>query len=82
VILPTRWAKVKTFMQMTAIAVILLLINLKTFAKPIGIDMPWLESAQTAEFIKWMMLVTVVVTWGTAIDYLVKSYYLLKNALK
>jgi CDP-diacylglycerol---glycerol-3-phosphate 3-phosphatidyltransferase len=82
VIVPTRWAKVKTFMQMTAITIILLLINLKTFAKPIGIEMPWLEAPQTAEFVKWMMLVTVVVTWGTAIDYLVKSYYLLKNALK
>lgn len=82
VIVPTRWAKVKTFMQMTAITIILLIINLKTFSKPIGIEMPWLEAPQTAEFVKWMMLVTVVVTWGTAIDYLVKSYYLLKNALK
>jgi CDP-diacylglycerol---glycerol-3-phosphate 3-phosphatidyltransferase len=82
VIVPTRWAKVKTFMQMTAIAVILLIINLKTFAKPIGIDFPWLTSPGTSVFVKWMMLVTVVVTWGTGIDYLVKSYYLLKNTLK
>lgn len=82
VIVPTRWAKVKTFMQMTAIAVILLLINLRTFAKPIGLDLPWLESEQTTDFVNGMMLLTVVVTWGTAIDYLVKSYYLLKNALK
>ena len=82
VIVPTRWAKVKTFMQMTAIAVILLFINLRTFAKPIGLDLPWLESEQTTDFVNGMMLLTVVVTWGTAIDYLVKSYYLLKNALK
>jgi CDP-diacylglycerol--glycerol-3-phosphate 3-phosphatidyltransferase len=81
-ILPTRWAKVKTFMQMTAIVVILLLINLKTFAKPIGIELPWLESEQTTDVVNWMMLLTVIVTWGTAVDYLVKSYYLLKNTLK
>ncbi len=34
------------------------------------------------DLVEWMMLVTVVVTWATGIDYLVKSYYLLKNALK
>lgn len=82
VIMPTRWAKAKTFMQMAAITVILLIVNLRTFSKPLGLDVPWLYSPELAYYINWMMWVTVVVTWGTGIDYLVKSYYLLKNALK
>jgi len=82
VIVPTRWAKAKTFMQMTAITVILLIINLRTFAKPIGFEIPWLDSPEVATYVNWMMWITVVVTWGTGIDYLVKSYYLLRNALK
>ena len=82
VIMPTRWAKVKTFLQMTAIAVILVFINLKTFLPPAGIHWDLLESAQSLNFFYWMMLVTVVVTLATGVDYFVKSFYLLKNTLK
>jgi CDP-diacylglycerol--glycerol-3-phosphate 3-phosphatidyltransferase len=82
VIAPTRWAKIKTFLQMTAIALILVVINLRTFCPAAGIDLPLLESPATTTFIFWLMLVTVVVTLATGVDYIVKSYYLLKNALR
>lgn len=82
VIVPTRWAKIKTFMQMTAIAVILLYINLKTFCPPAGIHLTILESQEALKFIYWLMFATMLVTLGTGVDYFVKSYYLLKNTLK
>jgi CDP-diacylglycerol--glycerol-3-phosphate 3-phosphatidyltransferase len=81
-ITPTRLAKAKTFLQMTAIAVILLFINLKTFLPPAGINLRMFDSPVTLQVFYWLMMVTVVVTVGTGIDYVVKSFYLLRNFLK
>lgn len=81
-ITPTRMAKVKTFLQMTAIAVILLFINLKTFLPPLGQDWAMFDSPVTLQVFYWLMVATVVVTVGTGIDYVIRSFYLLRSILK
>jgi CDP-diacylglycerol--glycerol-3-phosphate 3-phosphatidyltransferase len=82
IIASTRTAKLKTFLQMTAIAVILLFINLKTFLPPLGQNWAMFDSPVTLQVFYWLMMATVVVTVGTGIDYIVRSFYLLKSILK
>lgn len=81
-ITPSLPAKIKTFLQMTSITVIMLIINLRTFLPPLNIESAWLQSAVPDEIIFWLMLATVVITVGTGIDYLRRSYYLLRNTMK
>lgn len=81
-ITPSLPAKIKTFLQMTSITVILLVINLRTFLPPLKIDSAWLQSTIPDRIIFWLMLATVVITVGTGIDYLRRSYYLLRNTMK
>jgi CDP-diacylglycerol--glycerol-3-phosphate 3-phosphatidyltransferase len=81
-IAPTWWAKVKTFMQMSMIVLILLVINLRTFLPAADMSAKWLASPMVDEAIFWLMLVTVLLTVATAIDYLVKSFYLFRNSVK
>ncbi|MBK7091188.1 MAG: CDP-diacylglycerol--glycerol-3-phosphate 3-phosphatidyltransferase [bacterium] len=81
-ITPSLPAKIKTFLQMTSITVIMLIINLRTFLPPLNIESEWLQSSIPDEIIFWLMLATVVITVGTGIDYLRRSYYLLRNTMK
>ncbi|MGB5106951.1 MAG: CDP-diacylglycerol--glycerol-3-phosphate 3-phosphatidyltransferase [Candidatus Zixiibacteriota bacterium] len=81
-IMPSWSAKVKTFLQMTSITVILLVINLRTFLPPLKIESGWLQSQTPDRIIFWLMIATVVITVGTGIDYLRQSYYLLRNTMK
>jgi len=78
----TYMAKIKTFLQMTAISVILLFINLKTFLPLADINWVIFDSPVTVEVFYWLMLVTVIFTVGTGIDYVVKSFYLIRNILR
>lgn len=82
VITPTWWAKLKTFMQMTSIGLILLYINLQTFAPGIGINWGILSNQDAYRFFDGLVLVTMIITIATGIDYLVKNFYLLKNVLR
>jgi len=81
-ITPSLPPKIKTFLQMTSITVIMLIINLRTFLPPLNIESEWLQSSIPDEIIFWLMLATVVITVGTGIDYLRRSYYLLRNTMK
>ncbi len=81
-ITPSWPAKLKTFLQMSSIVVILLVINLRTFLPVLHIDSPWLLSDAPERLIFWLMLATVIITVGTGIDYLWKSLYLLRNTMK
>ena len=81
-ITPSWPAKVKTFLQMTSITVILLVINLRTFLPPLKLESEWLNSDAPDRIIFWLMIATVVITVGTGIDYLRQSYYLLRNTMK
>jgi CDP-diacylglycerol--glycerol-3-phosphate 3-phosphatidyltransferase len=81
-ITPTWWAKVKTFMQMSMIVLILLVIDLRTLLPATGVSANWLHSPAVDETIFWLMLLTVILTVATAVDYLVKSFYLFRSSVK
>ncbi len=80
-ITPSWSAKLKTFLQMTSISFILVIINARTFI-PSGSRPVWLESETPERIIFWLMLATVSITVATGIDYLWKSLYLLRNTMK
>jgi CDP-diacylglycerol---glycerol-3-phosphate 3-phosphatidyltransferase len=82
VISPTPTAKLKTVMQMVTIVVILLYINLKTVLEAMGRETSFLSSPTYLQAFDWMVLVTMVVTVGTGIDYLIKNGSTLKAVLK
>jgi CDP-diacylglycerol---glycerol-3-phosphate 3-phosphatidyltransferase len=82
VITPTWWAKLKTFMQMTSIGVILVYINLQTFAPEMGLNWGFLTDPKAYNFFDGLVFITMFITVATGIDYLVKNFYLLKNVLK
>ncbi|MBD3217876.1 MAG: CDP-diacylglycerol--glycerol-3-phosphate 3-phosphatidyltransferase [candidate division Zixibacteria bacterium] len=82
VITPTWWAKLKTFMQMVSIGVILLFVNLQTFVPAIGGQWDILNDSRAYGFIDGLVFITMVITVATGIDYIVKYFYLLKNVLR
>lgn len=67
---PSWLAKVKTFLQMVVIVLILGFVNLKTFAVPLGWEWAWLESPWVVRSFDYLLFVTMVVTVYTGLDYL------------
>jgi len=82
VISPSFSAKLKTVLQMMTIVVILLYINLKTFFIASGYTGTFFESAWIIQVFDWMVLVTMVITVLTGIDYIIKNASILKAVLK
>jgi len=82
IIMPSYVAKWKTACQMAVIIVILVYINLKSTLLPLGYEWSIFTSRSIFSVFDGMMLVTMLLTVGTGIDYLVKSALLLKGALK
>jgi CDP-diacylglycerol--glycerol-3-phosphate 3-phosphatidyltransferase len=81
VITTSGFAKVKTFLQMTVVGVILAYINLKTFLPVWDINWGIFTDPRVITTFDIMLFVTMVVTVWTGIDYVVKNYYLLKGML-
>ena len=82
VISPSLSAKFKTVLQMLTIVVILLYINLKTIMPAMGYKGDFFELQLVTQIFDWMMLITMVVTVLTGIDYLIKNGRILKGVLK
>jgi CDP-diacylglycerol--glycerol-3-phosphate 3-phosphatidyltransferase len=82
VISPTLSAKFKTVLQMVTIVVILLYINLKTIMPALGYHGDFFELKSVVQVFDWMVLITMVVTVLTGIDYLIKNGRILKGVLK
>ncbi len=82
VIMPSYVAKWKTACQMAAIIVILVFINLKSTLVPLGYHWRMFTSDSVFLVFDVMIFVTMLLTVGTGIDYLVKSAFLLKGVLK
>ena len=82
VIPPTWWAKVKTFIQISLVGIVLLYIN---FVKSLEyFDSPALElfSFDYRYYFNLMLWFTAAITVGTGIDYIVKYSYMIKKVLK
>jgi CDP-diacylglycerol--glycerol-3-phosphate 3-phosphatidyltransferase len=82
VISPTMSAKFKTVLQMVSIVAILLYINLKTIFRASGYTGDFFENKLITGILDWMILVTMVITVLTGIDYLVKNGSIIKAVLK
>ena len=75
-------ARLKTASQMVVISCILVFINLKTWLVPAGYNWAMFSSPMTNTAFDFMILITVILTVGTGIDYLFKSSGMLKGLLK
>ncbi|MFH1894026.1 MAG: CDP-diacylglycerol--glycerol-3-phosphate 3-phosphatidyltransferase [Candidatus Zixiibacteriota bacterium] len=80
-IVTSGFAKVKTFLQMIAVGVILVFINLKTFLPIWGANWGIFTDPMVITAFDIMLFVTMAVTVWTGVDYLVKNFYLLKGTL-
>lgn len=82
VISPSWWAKIKTFLQMSLIGVVIGYINLMNLLT--GIDSPAVELL-TFDYTYWfnvVLWITAVITVWTGVDYYIKYSYMLKTVLK
>lgn len=82
VILPSVLAQWKTVCQMTVIIVILLYINLKSTLLPLGYNWSVFTTNSPFRVFDIMIFITMLLTVGTGIDYLVKNAFVLKGVLK
>jgi CDP-diacylglycerol--glycerol-3-phosphate 3-phosphatidyltransferase len=82
VIMPSYVAKWKTGCQMSVIIIILVFINLKSTLVPLGYDWSIFISNSVFAVFDVMIFITMLLTVGTGIDYLIKSAFLLKSVLK
>ena len=82
VISPTLSAKFKTVLQMLTIVAILLYINLKTILPALGYTGNFFQLELVVQIFDWLVLLTMVVTILTGIDYLIKNGRILKGVLK
>ena len=82
IIMPSWWAKVKTFLQLTVVGVVLayitLLETLEHFSSP---ALPYLQFDYPF-FFNLMLWLTAAVTILTGIHYVVKYFYMIKSVLK
>ncbi len=81
-ITPSRAAQWKTASQMTVLSMILVFINLKTWMVPAGYNWAMFTSPVTMTVFDVMISITVILTVGTGLDYLMKSGSLLKGLLR
>ena len=82
VITPSYAAQWKTASQMIVICLILVFINLKTWMMPAGYNWAMFTSPTTITVFDALILITVILSVGTGVDYLLKSGNLLKGLLK
>jgi CDP-diacylglycerol--glycerol-3-phosphate 3-phosphatidyltransferase len=82
VISPSMSAKFKTVLQMSTIVIILLYINLKTIMPALGYSGDFFEKELVIQVFDWMVLITMVITVLTGIDYIIKNGRILKGVLK
>ena len=82
VILPSFMAKLKTFLQMTVIVMILGFINIKTFSPSLGLDWQWISSPMVYVVFDYLIFATMVITVYTGLDYIWRNASMLKGLLK
>lgn len=82
VIMPSWWAKVKTFLQLSVVGIVLAYINLvkvlEHFQSP---ALPFFEFDYPFYF-NLLLWITAVITVWTGINYVVKYFYMIKTVLK
>ncbi len=82
IIPPSWWAKVKTFLQMTVLGVIMSYIFIITAVRDFDANVPALESFDYLFYFNLLLWITATVTLWTGVDYIVKYFSMIKSVLK
>jgi CDP-diacylglycerol--glycerol-3-phosphate 3-phosphatidyltransferase len=83
VVIPPTWgAKVKTFLQMSVVGIVMAYISLVSALKYFGGDYQSIMAFDYRLWFNLLLWITAVVTVWTGIDYVVKYYYMIKTALR
>ncbi|MBN1211582.1 MAG: CDP-diacylglycerol--glycerol-3-phosphate 3-phosphatidyltransferase [candidate division Zixibacteria bacterium] len=83
VIIPPTWgAKLKTFLQLTVVGLVLAFICLVTALKFFESDWTLIHRFDHRFYFNIVMWLTAVITVWTGIDYIIKYFYMIKTALK
>jgi CDP-diacylglycerol--glycerol-3-phosphate 3-phosphatidyltransferase len=82
-LIPPTWAaKVKTFLQMSVVGVVMAYISLVTAVRHFGGDYSSIVAFDYRLYFNLLLWVTAAVTVWTGIDYVIKYFYMIKTALR
>ncbi|MEA1980477.1 MAG: CDP-diacylglycerol--glycerol-3-phosphate 3-phosphatidyltransferase [candidate division Zixibacteria bacterium] len=82
VISPSWWAKVKTFLQMGIVGLMLAFINLISTIEYFNNSIPSFLMFDYQFYFNLLTWITAIVTVLTGIDYIIKYFYMIKTVLK
>ncbi len=82
VISPSWWAKVKTFLQMTVVAVILAYISVLSFAEFADASWKGMLDFDHRFYFNVLIWATAVVTVWTGVDYIIKYFFMIRTVLR
>ncbi len=82
IIPPTWWAKVKTFLQLTVVGVVMAYICLLSTLQHFQSPALALIAFDYLFYFNLVMWITAVVTVWTGIDYIVKYFFMIKSVLR
>lgn len=82
VIPPTWWAKVKTFLQLTVVGVVIGYISLLTTLEHFDSSSQLLLEFDHYFYFNLLLWAAAVITVWTGIDYIIKYYFMIKSVLK
>lgn len=82
VIPPTWWAKVKTFLQISLVGVVLVYINLMKTLEYFNSPAMTILDIDYRFYFNLLLWITAVITVVTGIDYVIRYFYMIKTVLK
>lgn len=83
VVIPASWAaKLKTFLQMTVVAALMLFVCLETALEHYNSDATAILDFDSRLYFNILLWITAGVTVATGVDYMVRYKYMIKTALK
>ncbi|MDZ4722305.1 MAG: CDP-diacylglycerol--glycerol-3-phosphate 3-phosphatidyltransferase [candidate division Zixibacteria bacterium] len=83
VVIPPTWAaKLKTFLQMTAVGVVMAYITIISGLVHYQSDALKYFTFDYQIYFNWMLWATAVITVWTGIDYVIKYFYMIKSVLR
>lgn len=83
VVIPPTWgAKVKTFLQMSVVGVVMAYISLVTTLRHFNAEYAPVNNFDYQLYFNILLWLTAVITVWTGIDYIIKYSYMIRTALK
>jgi CDP-diacylglycerol--glycerol-3-phosphate 3-phosphatidyltransferase len=82
IISPTSGAKLKTFLQMWSIALVLAYVSLVSAFEYYGVNPSPLVGFDAVLYANWLMWITAVATVWTGLDYVIKYFSMIRSVLR